>query len=437
MTTNASIELIRDTDRCINCNHIVDGSTCDFFNDEPYCQACYSEYIITCDHCNCNHHKSDMRQSNDGNWICDDCFQDYYFSCNDCGNIFLRDDSYNNGNDELICIHCYQDNYCECYDCGTVILIEDSTVYSDNYLCNHCVEHYFRCDNCSDLHHLDHAYNSDGEYLCENCYVETEENDNQLIHKYSYKPEYTYYRDNNDKERCYGIELEIECKDRSINDVAEFIDRHYVFTYMKHDSSISYGFEIVSHPASLGYHQKKLAWDKMLGALRTKGCKSHDTSTCGLHVHASRKHLTTTDIIKIVSFVNLNIDHYQSLARRKSGYAKFKPIKNGQDLKECRYSEDRYEAINITNSKTIEFRIYKGTLRHESFLAAIELTDATIEFCTTANMGIAYIFNNPDKAWDMFISFVKSKPGTYKILLAYMDYIKEREKNRRKNEEID
>jgi hypothetical protein len=40
-------------------------------------------------------------------------------------------------------------------------------------------------------------------------------------------------------------------------------------------------------------------------------------------------------------------------------------------------NDDRYEAVNFQPEKTIEFRLFKGTLRYETIMACLEFTYAT------------------------------------------------------------
>jgi len=85
----------------------------------------------------------------------------------------------------------------------------------------------------------------------------------------------------------FGVELEADHgneKDAAARDVT-FGD----LSYVKHDGSLTDdGIEIVTHPCSLRYHLEQFPWDEILSSLADYGFRSHDTSTCGLHVHVSR-----------------------------------------------------------------------------------------------------------------------------------------------------
>ncbi len=60
---------------------------------------------------------------------------------------------------------------------------------------------------------------------------------------------------------------------------------------------------------------------------------------------------------------------------------------------------DRYTGVNLTNHDTVEFRIFRGTLRCQTILAALQLVD---EICRTA-----LVFSDeelPGMSWSGFVS---------------------------------
>jgi hypothetical protein len=64
---------------------------------------------------------------------------------------------------------------------------------------------------------------------------------------------------------------------------------------------------------------------------------------------------------------------------KKAGYEWLKDAKNGNNLQHL--NADRYEALNFQNARTVEFRMFKGTLRYETMMACLEFTYATWFFC--------------------------------------------------------
>ena len=164
----------------------------------------------------------------------------------------------------------------------------DSDSYGDDYtvLCRSCYEnHYTRCYECDTLIHNDDSYEYDGEYYCRECYDNVCCGDS--IHDYNYKPESIFYGNGT---RYFGVELEIDIggKDCAYADeilaIANDSDEHI---YIKSDGSLNDGMEIVTHPMTLEYH-KDFCWKDIMRKAVSLGYRSHQTSTCGLHVHVNR-----------------------------------------------------------------------------------------------------------------------------------------------------
>ena len=59
--------------------------------------------------------------------------------------------------------------------------------------------------------------------------------------------------------------------------------------YCKHDGSLDDGFEPVTHPMSLSYHRTEMPWEALLREAVRMGYLSHQSGTCGLHIHVSRE----------------------------------------------------------------------------------------------------------------------------------------------------
>jgi hypothetical protein len=89
----------------------------------------------------------------------------------------------------------------------------------------------------------------------------------------------------------FGIELEIDSKEHIPNKetLAGTIAGNENDFYCKSDSSLNYGFEIVSHPVTFDYFKKnKEKFQKVLKDAKEFGFRSHDAGTCGMHVHVSK-----------------------------------------------------------------------------------------------------------------------------------------------------
>ena len=177
----------------------------------------------------------------------------------------------------------------------------------------------------------------------------------------------------------------------------------------KHDGSLNHGMEIASQPATLDYHMTKYMWRDTLKLLSMYS-ESHDAGSCGLHVHVNRKALGHTDdardlvVAKLLylvekwfvaggalgKFSRRDMTDYdqmywckknnlglKSTDSRKVLDEKMKAYKNSDE------AFDRYNAINLTNAHTIEFRMFRGTHNPETFAATLQLVDCMVRYCKT------------------------------------------------------
>lgn len=173
----------------------------------------------------------------------------------------------------------------------------------------------------------------------------------------------------------FGIELEIECAGTkaSFDNLKTCIIEHLPNTMLiSTDGSLSNGYEILFKPTSyddLKANSFQIA--KFLKALSKLGFRSHDIDTCGLHIHVSKSVFTPKQIESINNIITGKPwrSFLMGFSRRKQ-----------HQLRWCNFSKqtnDRYHALNYKASSqpTIEFRLFRGTLRPDSFLASIELVN--------------------------------------------------------------
>lgn len=122
------------------------------------------------------------------------------------------------------------------------------------------------------------------------------------------------------------------------------------------------------------------------------GYRSHQTSTCGFHIHVSRDCLGSSideqeeTISRILYFVESHWDELFRFSRRDewsiSRWAgRYGYEQHGRDILEKAKKREfgRYTAVNLDNKTTIEFRIFKGTLKYNTFIATLELVNAIID----------------------------------------------------------
>ena len=104
----------------------------------------------------------------------------------------------------------------------------------------------------------------------------------------------------------------------------------------------------------------------------------------------------------MVAFVNHpdNQSLIEAVARRLgSNYATYSPTKRvGNALRDA---NSRYEAVNTEPRRTVEFRMFKGSLKYESIMSAIEFVNALVNFCSDQS---GYGFNINTKSFMHFIN---------------------------------
>lgn len=150
--------------------------------------------------------------------------------------------------------------------------------------------------------------------------------------------------------KAMGIEIECYMSDSTYSSY-DVRGEHHGFFYGTTDGSIEcswryFGIEFVSQPLSAAWLKKEIA--KLARKFTWEA-----NSSCGVHIHVSRKWLSLDKARSINTFLSgLSWDEQEELFGRMANHY-------------CRYSaalekEDRYCAINITNKDTIEFRMFKS-----------------------------------------------------------------------------
>lgn len=162
--------------------------------------------------------------------------------------------------------------------------------------------------------------------------------------------------------------------------------------YCVHDGSLPDGFELPTMPGTLAYH-KTLPYKKLFEYLDSKGYKSHDTTTCGLHIHINRSYFEGQDESeyagKLIYITEKFNDEFSILARRNCKYARFvgysnekcKEIYNKSQNNDLLYIQSKkYKAVNLQHKDTIELRSFKGTLKYTTFINTLEFVSCLAAF---------------------------------------------------------
>lgn len=356
---------------------------------------------FVCAECGCIIADPDnARRDPDGEIICMDCFYERYCYCDNCGNIVDRDDAVWIEDEEIfVCDDCAERYYYQCADCGRWYSYSGITYRDDNadeYICDNCADDWAQCDDCGRIVHSYDILEGDDGWYCDYCIDEHRDSD-ENIHEYGYKPAPVFFgRAPGSRARTYGLELEIDNGDDADDCAGDILDAAPDGeVYCKHDGSLNDGVEIVTHPCTLGYHMTRFPWADIIDAAREHGFKSHDTTTCGLHIHVGRDALPYDTPEKIMLLFDSFWSQLVIFSRRRETQLNHWAAKPDADIcgddaphvakdkAEKARGRGRYQAVNLQNRKTIEFRLFRGTLKRSTILASIQLIDTLLSYCET------------------------------------------------------
>lgn len=351
--------------------------------------------------------------------------------CTSCGNKFYRE-QLSPFDGELLCPSCLSNQtvYCSC--CDRRIWTDDNVGTDAQPLCQDCFDdHFERCTTCNALIRRGDTFFRGDEPYCQDCYHSVCDRD--AIHDYYYKPTPIFYGDDN---RFFGVELEIDGAGEDSDNAAEILhiaNAEQPMAYCKHDGSLDEGFEIVTHPMTLDFHLHGMPWERIVEEAKKLGYTSHQAGTCGLHVHVNRTAFGNTEsaqdaaIARVLFFFEKFWDELLKFSRRTQGQLnqwaarygyKDQPKEILDHAKSGRHA-GRYTAVNLTNADTVEFRMFRGTLKHNTLIATLELLDCIID-------AAIYLTDDDLKAmsWSSFM-LGRTKPELIQYLKERRLYINE------------
>lgn len=311
-----------------------------------------------------------------GNYFCDEeCAEsEDYFYCSHCDD-WCHGNYYTTHNGDRICEDCY-------YDC------------------------YGTCDHCGDIYHTDELhYDDDSDCCyCDDCYEEYGEG-NRIIKGYhsDYRPDIEIHKTCKDtpSSATFGTEVEAECcgshdRDSVAKAIDQIVNKYEDLFMFEDDGSLSdQGYETISQPFTMNwFKENKDLFEKMFATMVTMGARSHDTSTCGFHVHFG-KHFFGNELNKCVDRLLFLFEKYKPqlevFSRRKNfnwchfpsemvdepvEWSKLDEVKK---LNKYRF-EGHHSAINLENYDTIEIRIFRGTLNFNTYCATLELVNNIMHY---------------------------------------------------------
>ena len=356
--------------------------------------------------------------------VCRDCWENSngWWMCGHCGTLLSSADSsytvqVRNGDSEYYCDNCYQQsNVVECDNCGDYFDSNLTGTYEDSfYICGSCEDNGVGvCCGCGRLGEVD----EDG--YCDDCGSEGD------IHDYSYVPCLEFHKTDHEpagKPIYLGFELEVDGSG-GVNsaDTAMEVTEEDV-CWCKSDGSLDYGFEMVSHPMTLAYH-KGAGWDWRVATILAGGWRSFDCGNCGFHVHVNRTALEDVTWEALSDWIQDKPQYtfMRKVAQRKSTYAYYYEAfarAHSTTVEQARrgflHGDYRYGAMNFSNPDTIEFRVFKGTLKYTTILSYLETVDALVRHFRDLQEGNALGM----ASYDGFLEFIKNNPDMYAELIEY------------------
>ena len=354
--------------------------------------------------------------------VCDVCGREYPQS----GLVSYRD--------LMLCGECLRTETTVCSCCGERIWADDNEGDGDTPLCGRCYDRYYTtCTDCGRTIHQDDAYYIDevsGEARCYSCFCS--QSRERVIHDYYYKPEPIFYGEG---KRYFGVELEIDGAGESnanAEKILQIANREHELVYIKHDGSLNEGMELVTHPMSLDFHLTQMPWAEILAKAKDMGYLSHQAGTCGLHVHVNRTAFGENEedqeevIGRILYFFEKHWEELLKFSRRTQKQLHHWAERYGlkehpqQVLVEAKGRQERYTCVNLTNYHTIEFRMFRGTLKLNTLLATLQLLDRICDVAISLTDD-----ELKDLSWTTFVSGCAHIPELVQYLKERRLYINE------------
>ena len=301
------------------------------------CKECLEIHKKTCRYCKKVFPEGLMK----GFDVCPECYDKMLRPCDICGDkhpSFLMTTTMRFG---LVCGDCFLERYVECYYCGEMV-----------------------------------------------CYGE-ECNCRRGFEEYDMKIDVRFIKGERDSDKLYmGFEAEFEIDGREEEDLYTKEEHHLYM--IKGDGSLDYGGELVTVPCTLKAFKGEVTtpiWEK-IEYLISEGCRSWEHESCGFHVHVNRDFFSLIELLKLDHFIMDNERLIYKIARRgdnpdyafynKKSHRYYSDALKSKSTEEIK--EDRYRCLNFFNNSTIEFRMFKGTLKKDSILTYLEFVHAVSYF---------------------------------------------------------
>ena len=359
---------------------------------------------------------------------CPTCADDYV-SCHRCDEVTHSDQIGGHNRDgNPICDACHDSHYCYCSACDVSVGV-DFYNYSAS-VCNRCASEIGAdCESCGDWTSFDYGCSNNRGYFCEYCYSDESP---EGVHEYHAGAPWgiefiSQESADSDELREYvssavhfGVEFEMEGYSSEVAAITSVSEMNHD-AHAELDSSVE-GIEFISQPATLD------AWRGQYGARMSEYLRGFrgegftaNTPNCGAHVHVSRTAFADdSHLARFATFFVHNPEFITELSGRDSveQWASVEKYRAGalRDEVKGRFG-NRYRAVNLRNSATVEIRIFAGTDEFAETLGQIEFVSALVEF--TKELPISAIMSGALLA-DNFVAWLADNRAQFAHAVALM-----------------
>lgn len=305
-----------------------------------------------CEECGDIHHTDDMTDTRDGR-VCSGCLDNHYLY-SDVMDEYIHEDETVWVGDECMTDSYREDHYTQCDSCGEWFDQDMEGCESD--------DGYDLCDSCADDYRLENG----SVYFKDSGYIQEYHPDIDL-HFYGNGPKFL------------GCEYEVQGGGCNSN-IAESIFGDYREFYCSRDGSLDEGFEAITHPCSPSHMLSNIDWETIVDKLDKNGY--NDTEGAGFHIHISREHFKSQSHIgKLIRFFSDNYQELVNFGNRTWDTANkwAEPTDYDTDDKFIDIynitRRERYSAVNVQPSETVEIRLFNTTYRPEVIRSYIQFVD--------------------------------------------------------------
>lgn len=310
----------------------------------------------------------------------------------------------------MLCDTCANDRP-ECEWCEEILAqtwrreILNGDDYVFMIICYYCAtsSSFRNCDVCGYLAQID-SYNF-REECCNSCVGSdgTEEDDyfdealsTGAIQSWNYRPSrFNFHPTNklpNPNGLFMGMELEVSFSRGRIDEIANdwWAKQDHDLIYIKSDSTIESGWEIVTHPFQPDWGLEHFPFDEIEELIDEYGAHASHQS-CGTHVHLNKNAFTDAHLWKLFQ-IHGRLDNFIGMIGGRgpdNQWGRFSTVQNMcegglgfiRSLKDGgNENYERYSAINAQNTDTLELRYPEGGIEQRTIRKNIEWIQALFDF---------------------------------------------------------